>query len=325
MKRILKISLVALTSIALILVLSLVAFLYKHDAPIIYGDMDYDVPFNEKRALDVYYPTKVLFEKSPVILYFHGGGWVSGLKEMANSNRFNQAFKTLRENGYTIISADYTLASVGKSPFPDNVTDGYDAIEWIKNHADTLGLDLNNFGIMGESAGGHIAMLNAFAHPSVFGLNYSKTKFNYVVDVYGPIDMFGIYETKFVDSLKIKIKELPEFMQNTFDIPHLLYGFNPEDSLALAKKLADFYSPIYYLTAETKLPTLMIHGKEDFLVPYAQTERIKAKLDSLNGQSELHGLEGVNHAFAGASDETKSQIQNWISDFIINQYLPPKS
>jgi len=94
-----------------------VYFIFKNEAPITKGRIDYNINYSKDFRLDIYYPTKQVYQKSPVLLFIHGGAWMGGIKETVNNGRFNGAFNTLRENGYTIISLEYTLAEKNISDF----------------------------------------------------------------------------------------------------------------------------------------------------------------------------------------------------------------
>lgn len=308
---------------ALILVLPVVGilyFFYSSDAPITHGELSYNVRYFENKSLDVYHPTKRKYEKSPVLLFIHGGAWIAGRKEAVNLNRFNGAFNVLRENGYAIVSPEYTLAKDGKSPFPDCIKDGFHAIEWIKDNADSLQFDLDNFGIMGESAGGQIAMMNSYVSPELFGLSYEKFTPDYLINIYGPNDLMDLYHSRTIDSLEQIIHQLPEAFQTHFDLPKLLFGFDPMKDSARTVAFTNKFSPIHHLNATSKITTLIIHGTEDQLVPIQQSVNLKEAIEVLDIPVELRILEGVNHAFAGASPAQKDSVQQWIADFVINNY-----
>ena len=299
-------------------ILVLIYFLSATQPPILKGRVEYGITYKQGLDLDVYFPTQRLFEKSPVVLFFHGGAWVTGRKESLNLKRLNGSINTLRENGYTIVSPEYTLAREGKSPFPDCIIDSYDAVHWIVQHADSLQLDMNNFGVMGESAGGHIALMNAFAKPSDFGLNYEKTDFKYIIDIYGPTDLISLYESQTVDSLNAVLTELPKLIREPLDLPKLLFGFDPRSDSSKRIKMSLKYSPITYLSKDIP-PILMVQGTADIVVPPDQTYGLKAKLDSLDIPNEILVLEGVHHGFFFASDEQKDSVQTAIPEFIIQK------
>ncbi|MEO9851654.1 MAG: alpha/beta hydrolase [Reichenbachiella sp.] len=319
-RKVAKYLLVSVLLFFMIISTGLVYFFYANDAPITKGQISYGVTYKGDLSLDIYHPTKLVHEKSPVVLFVHGGAWIAGRKESMNTNRVNGAVNQLRDHGYTIISIEYTLARNGKSPFPTCIADGFDAIQWISDRADSLNLDLDYFGIMGESAGAHIAMMNVFSNPSDFGLTHEKTALDYVVDIYGPNDLYKLYRSESLDSLMAMIKELPKPINQHLNLANKVFGFDPEEDLEKTKTVADLYSPVTYLKKNLP-PVLIIHGNKDQIVPLDQSTSLKLLLDSLEVENEMHILEHTNHAFIGADDSQKSDVQDWIFNFIENQRI----
>ena len=91
----------------------------------------------------------------PLLVYFHGGGWVLGnidthdglCRSIANRSRC------------AVISVDYRLAPEHK--FPAAVDDAIAATEWIYAHADELRIDPARVALGGDSAGGNLAAVTA--------------------------------------------------------------------------------------------------------------------------------------------------------------------
>lgn len=87
----------------------------------------------------------------PMLVYFHGGGWVVGNLETHDSAcRFLAA-----HSGAAILSPTYRLAP--EHPFPAAVEDADAAFRWAFDHAEELGADPQRIGIGGDSAGGNLA------------------------------------------------------------------------------------------------------------------------------------------------------------------------
>jgi acetyl esterase len=87
---------------------------------------------------------------SPCILYIHGGGFVLG--NARNSRHLSFYAKQL---SCIVFSVEYRLAP--EFPFPYAPNDCFEALEFIIDNNETLGIDKNNIAIMGESAGAAIA------------------------------------------------------------------------------------------------------------------------------------------------------------------------
>ncbi len=87
----------------------------------------------------------------PILVYFHGGGWVMG-----NLNTCNNTCHFLSSKiGCIVISVDYRLAP--KHKFPAAVEDAYAATKWAAGHADEINGDSSRIAVAGESAGGNLA------------------------------------------------------------------------------------------------------------------------------------------------------------------------
>src|SRR4051794_20564054 len=105
--------------------------------------------------LRVYRPLGTGGQRLPVVLNFHGGGWVSG--DVRQSEWW--ASSVAAEAGVVVVSVEYRLAP--EHPFPGPPEDCYDATSWVAEHADQLGIDPSRLAVMGDSAGGNLATVVA--------------------------------------------------------------------------------------------------------------------------------------------------------------------
>ncbi|WP_176955978.1 alpha/beta hydrolase [Catalinimonas alkaloidigena] len=109
-----------------------------------------------KLPLRLYFPaTEPEASALPVVLYFHGGGFVFGSLDEYNGVCARLAQKT----GAIIVSVDYRLAP--EHPFPAAANDAYAALRWVAQHAAALGGDSTRLAVMGDSAGGNLAAVVA--------------------------------------------------------------------------------------------------------------------------------------------------------------------
>ncbi|HEY0656361.1 MAG TPA: alpha/beta hydrolase [Chryseosolibacter sp.] len=303
--------LIFLAFVAIVTTISLVYFLLSNDAPIVVGDVDRNIEYKTGLRLDIYQPTRDVYDKAPVIVYIHGGAWIGGFKESINFNRFNQAAFTLRESGYAIVSVNYTLAHPDKSPFPDCIKDALDAVAWLNQHAQQYNFDIENIGLLGESAGAHIAMMAAYSQDSL--------RFNYVVDIYGPTQLAGVLHTPMLDTLNTFVGKFSEGYQSRLSPEKYIFGLDPKRDSAVVLQIAERYSPYNYLSASVP-PTLIIHGDLDRVVPVSQSTRLQRKLDSLGVINDIHIVQGADHNFIKASAAQKAELQKRIVSFISSHY-----
>jgi acetyl esterase len=87
----------------------------------------------------------------PVILYFHGGGFV-----IANLNSYDASCRSLC-NAADAIVVSVAYRQAPEHQFPAAHDDAFDAYEWLLENAYSIGGDVNRIAVAGESAGGNLA------------------------------------------------------------------------------------------------------------------------------------------------------------------------
>jgi acetyl esterase len=99
----------------------------------------------------IYWPADRPDAAAPVVLFFHGGGFVIGDLDTHDG--------TAREHAVAadaiVVSVDYRLAP--EHPYPAAVEDAWAATLWVVEHGDELGADTSRLAVAGDSAGGTIA------------------------------------------------------------------------------------------------------------------------------------------------------------------------
>lgn len=121
----------------------------------------------------------------PALVYYHGGGWVIG-----NLDTVDVPCRMLANRaGCVVISVDYRLAPEHK--FPTAAEDAYAAVEWVAEHAASIGVDPERIAVGGDSAGGNLAAVVALMAREQGGptlayqmLIYPVTNHSYDTDSY---------------------------------------------------------------------------------------------------------------------------------------------
>ena len=114
--------------------------------------MGKDIPVDEGQIHIRIYTPKTGKEKYPVIVYYHGGGWV-----IATIDTYNASAQALAEQTDAIvISVEYRKGPEFK--FPTAHTDSYAAYKWALKNASTIKGDSTRMAVAGESAGGNLAI-----------------------------------------------------------------------------------------------------------------------------------------------------------------------
>jgi acetyl esterase/lipase len=106
---------------------------------------------NGKIDVRVYRPAEAEATHAPCVLFLHGGGFLKGSLDSADSNAWGVAYET----GAVVVSVDYRLAP--EFPYPDALTDVYAVLEYVVSNCESLGIDRDRVAVWGESAGGNLA------------------------------------------------------------------------------------------------------------------------------------------------------------------------
>jgi acetyl esterase len=118
-------------------------------------------------------------EKSPTVVFFHGGGWVAG--DLETHDR--QARLLAIETGAVVISVDYRRPPEVR--FPGAFEDAFAAVKDVVDRIGEFGADIKRIGVAGDSAGGNLAAVTAIACRDA-GIELSGQLLVYpVTDVFG--------------------------------------------------------------------------------------------------------------------------------------------
>lgn len=204
------------------------------------------------QKMDIYLPANRNSATTKVLIYIHGGGWISGDKGDLTAADIDTLKKRVPD--YAIFNLNYRLAVPGLPPantFPTQEMDIKAAVEFIygKRIEYLIG---DKFVLMGGSAGAHLALLHAYKYPT-------PVKIKAVIDFFGPTDMVDMYNNP---------------------------GSYPQSGIALLMNgtptsnptLYQSSSPINFASA-TACPTIILQGGLDALVNATrQSEALKNKL-----------------------------------------------
>jgi acetyl esterase/lipase len=200
----------------------------------------------------------------PCLVVVHGGSWKRGdNSEIAAVNNY------FANAGYQVATINYRLAPKFHSPAPQE--DVHAAFVWLRNHADELKIDTNNFVLTGRSAGGQIVLTTAYTG--------HENGVKGVAAFYGPNDMLWSYN----NPTKMPIMD-SRLVQRDF------LGGSPAE--VPERYLAE--SPIFHVTSQT-VPTLLVHGKIDAHVYYEQSVRLAKKLEENKVRHMLLTLPWATH------------------------------
>ncbi|MDZ7618583.1 MAG: sulfatase-like hydrolase/transferase [Patescibacteria group bacterium] len=216
----------------------------------------------------------------PMVIWVHGGGWHSGFKELGNYTA-----RRIASQGYVVLSINYRLAP--EHPFPAAVEDCLGAIVWAKREAARFNGDPTRVAIAGESAGGNLAAMAAYAadsdrfHPTGARPGDPDPFVRAVIPVYGLFD-FQAHAAE------------PESTERK----QLLERYLPRGEADYAAA-----SPVTWLDPHDPA-TLLICGDADFL--YGQSVAFQKSLDLNQIDHEFFAPRGAAHAFIVWEWETEN-------------------
>jgi acetyl esterase/lipase len=121
---------------------------------VVVTDMKYGSEADQR--LDVFRPKSAKSSGLPILIFFHGGGWISADKKI-----YKGIAATFSRNGFVTFNVNYRLAP--KHRFSAQLQDAVRAIEWIYRHAAEYGGDRSVMILAGDSAGAQIASWYASA------------------------------------------------------------------------------------------------------------------------------------------------------------------
>ena len=241
-------------------------------------------PSGVKLEMDLYHPDGPA--PHPVVLVVHGGSWRSGNRgEPGALNRY------LAAHGYLVASVDYRFAPQFR--FPAAAEDVGAAVAWLKANAASLGADASRIVLMGRSAGGHLALLQAYSarDPAVRG----------VVAFYAPNDLKFAWDNP----------SNPLVLDTPAVLGDFLGGSPAQAPEAYARSSA------LALVGPQSPPTLLLHGGRDEMVWVRQSERLAAKLGENGVRRYVLRLPWATHGF----DYNFSGPGGQLSTYAVERFL----
>jgi len=230
----------------------------------------------KEQKLDLYLPPEG-DGPFPVIFYVHGGGWSMGTKREGALPCIIDAL----DYGYAVIAPDYRLAP--GAIFPEFLFDVKTAVRWARAHAAEYCLDAAHFGMIGDSAGGHLTLMMGFTanHPEYEGEQYGNPGFSSevqaIVDMYGP-SLLAADNSEFLAESGV-----PSLSFNTGNddaLSSMYVAFSPDLNM---RKLISPYSYVH-----KNIPPVMIQqGAKDPIVPMQHSMLLAKRIEEVCGKDRV--------------------------------------
>ena len=258
------------------------------------------IPGSDRKLLaDIWQPPAGVETSGMAIVFLHGSAWYLWDKDCGT----RPFFRYLAAQGHIVMDVAYRLCP--EVDIVGMVGDAKRAVAWMKTNAAMFGVNPQRVAFMGESAGGHVALLAAYSsnHPRLIPeeLQGVDTSVQAVVSYYGVPDMRDYCDytvSRFGDRLEqqhsaaerprpgrsdaffnrmlcgrwLPIEQLPPTPPHRRMMMELLGG-----QLDEVPEMYDLASPISHVNADCPV-TLLFQGEHDLIVPVASARRLHHRL-----------------------------------------------
>lgn len=219
---------------------------------------------HERNVMDIFLPENYS-EASPVVMIVHGGAWKIGRKE-----HMKMIQRRLFKENIPTVNINYRLVRSRKgTTYREQLEDIAQAISQTKNHSKDWKINPQNLVLLGESAGGHLALLYGYTHPD---------EVKKLVSLSGPTDF---YSEDYLNSFYSKYSSLTieDVVGTKFDRKNLSEDFKKASPLANI----------------SNVPTLIFQGDLDHLVNKKQGLRLASELEKCNIPHKLIYMKNTGH------------------------------
>ncbi len=198
-------------------------------------------------------------DQRPAIVFYFGGGWVSGTPE-----QFRKQSEYLATRGLVGIRVEYRTIPKGEKGLPVICcADAKSAMRYVRAHAKELGIDPKRIAAAGGSAGGHLAAFTAL----VDGLDDSK------------------------DDLKVSCKPDALLLFN----PVFNNGPGQWGHERVGERFMEF-SPAHHITKAAP-PAIVFLGDQDKLIPVSVLREFESGMKRVGARCEAHVYPMAGHGF----------------------------
>lgn len=237
--------------------------------PVLIENQIYETKHSDCCIGDVYQPAPEVGSSLPAVVLVHGGAWTGGSK---NDSDIKDIARLLVESGFVVFSINYRLIDEG-GRFPHNIDDVQSAVVFLSKHASQYRVDSTRVSLLGVSAGAYLSLMVAYS-PG-FGRQHLRA----VIAVCPATDLRQVPEALTAEYLGDKIEKGSRILKKSSPLNLAKFG----------------------------IPTLIVHGTEDKVVPFEQSSRLEKALKKANVAVRLVSLNGAAHNFL-LNDNSQRQL-----------------
>lgn len=262
-----------------------------------YFDLAYGT--HERQVVDLFIPDGASGDLG-LVLFIHGGAWISGDKESYEGG-MNYGATNL---GIATASVNYRYLSENVDML-DILDDIQAALGKIKEKGAEVGVNINKVLLTGDSAGGHLSLLYAYARKSVSPITPVA-----VISNSGPTDL---YDDNFYHNNALGDEATISHLMSLACGQQFTYAERESAKDALYR-----VSPVAYVSADC-VPTVINHGTADSIVPYSNALSLDALLTRYGVEHVFNPHEGADHDLGkdeAAKDRANELLFGYIDRFL---------
>ena len=257
--------------------------------------LDLSYGTHERQVVDLCVPDGASGDLG-LVLFIHGGAWMSGDKESyhggMNYGASSLGIATATVN-YRYISDDVDLL---------DVLDDIDAaLAKIKAKGAEVGVNINRVLLTGDSAGGHLSLLYAYARKNTAPVTPVA-----VISNSGPTDL---YDDNFYHNNALGNEAVISDLMSKACGQRFTYETKESAKAALCS-----VSPVDYVSADC-VPTVINHGTADTIVPFSNAQSLDALLTQYGVEHVFNVYNGADHDL-GKDDEAKKRADELLFGYI---------
>jgi len=259
-----------------------------------YDDLTFAEVDGQALQLDLRVPQQV--NNPPLAVYIHGGSWRAG-------SRKKPPVEWLVDEGFALASISYRFSTT--ATFPAQIHDCKGAIRKLRAWAGKYGYDARRIGVVGSSAGGHLAVLLGTSgdvdelEGMVGGEAEQSSRVQAVVDFYGPADF------------PLRSKTQPSRAEAVGSSSYGLFGGPVSKNL----RLATLASGVTHASKDDP-PLLIFHGDKDTTVLMDQSESLIAAYRKAGLTARLVVVPGGKH---GGDEYVSGENRRRVVEFLDTQ------
>jgi acetyl esterase/lipase len=252
------------------------------ESDVVYAEVD-----GRPLCLDLHRP--VIDGPVPVVVYFHGGGWMVGDRR----DRVRERLVPVARQGIAVATVSYRFSDV--ATYPAQIHDAKAAVRWLRANGAARGLRTNAIGAWGASAGGYLALMLALTagDPELEGRvgdhPQQRSDVQAACAFFPPTDFLAM--SRHVRDPDVP---LPPFIVGPLPTPSMDARMLGLDRVADDPRRAAAAAPLGRVHPGAP-PVLLMHGDRDGLVPDSESRILHAALGAAGADARLLLLAGANH------------------------------